>query len=40
MESREMVQLILFAGQQEKHRHREEAFGHSGGQREWYALRE
>ena len=40
MESREMVLMIRFARQQERRRHREEAFHHSGGQRERDALRE
>ena len=33
MESRKMVLMILFAGQQWTHRHREQACGHSGGRR-------
>ena len=39
MESRKMVPTILYAGQQRRHRHKEQTFGLSGG-RAWNALRE
>ena len=32
MESRKMVLMNLFAGQQGRHRHREQTNGHRGGQ--------
>ena len=40
MESRKMVQMIVFAEQQQRHRHREKTFGHSGRSRGWDDLRE
>ena len=40
MESRKMVLMNLFAGQQKRHRHREQACGHSGERRGWDDLRE
>ena len=33
MESRKMVLMNLFAGQQWQHRHREQTYGHSVGER-------
>ena len=35
MESRKMVLMIWFAGQQRRHRHEEQTCGHSGGEGEW-----
>ena len=35
MESRKMVLMKLFAGQQWRHRHREQASGHNWGRRGW-----
>ena len=35
MESRKMVLMNLFSGQQWRYRHREQTCGHSGGRREW-----
>ena len=40
MESRKMVLMNLFAGQQWKHRYREQASGYRGGRRGWDELRE
>ena len=40
MESRKMVLMNLSAGQQRRHRHKEEPFGHSGGRRGWDDLRD
>ena len=40
MESRKMVLMNLFAGQQRRRRYREQTCGHSGGRREWDRLRE
>ena len=40
MESRKMVLMNLFAGQQWRHSHTEQACGHNGGRREWDKLRE
>ena len=37
---KEMGQMILFAGQQRRHRHKEQNFGQSGGRRGWDDLRE
>ena len=39
MESRKMVLMNLYAGQQQKYRHREQTYGHSGGRRGWNELR-
>ena len=40
MESRKMVLIILFAGQQRRRRHKEQTFGQSSGGRGWDDLRE
>ena len=40
MESRKMVGMNLTAGQQWRHRHREQTCGHSKGRRGWDRLRE
>ena len=42
MEPRKMVLIKLFAGQQWKHRHREQTYGHGGGggRRGWDIRRE
>ena len=40
MESRKMVLMNLFAGQQWKHRQREQMCGHSWERRVWDELRE
>ena len=40
MESRKMVLMNLFAGQQWKHTHRDQTCGHSEGRRGWDELRE
>ena len=42
MEYRNMVLMNLFAGQQWRHRHREQIYGHGvqGGRREWDVWRE
>ena len=40
MESRKMVLMKLFAGQQWRHRHREQTCGHRGGGRGWDEMRE
>ena len=40
MESRKMVLMNLIAGQQWKHRHKEQICGHSGEKRVWDELRE
>ena len=40
MESRKMVLMNLFAGQQKRHRHKEQTCGHSEGRRGWDNLRE
>ena len=40
MESRKIVLTVLCAGQQRRHRHKEQTFGHSGGRRGWDDLRE
>ena len=40
MESREMVPMILSAGQQRTQRHERQTFGYSGGRREWDDLTE
>ena len=40
MESRKMVLVNPFAGQQWRHRHRKQACEHSGGRRGWEKLRE
>ena len=40
MESREMVLMSLFAGQEQRHRCGERTCGHSMGSEEWDALRE
>ena len=40
IESSKMVLMDLFAGQQGRHRHREQTCGHSGGRRGWHGLRE
>ena len=40
MKSRKMVLMNLFAGQQCKHRHRDQTVGDAGGQRGWDKLRE
>jgi len=42
MESGKMVLMNLFAGQQWRHRHREQIYGHGGrgGRRGWDKLRE
>ena len=40
MESRKMVLIILFAGQQKRWRHKGQTFGHSVGRREWDDLTE
>ena len=39
MEFRKMVLMVLHAGQQRRHRRKEETFGHSGGRRGWDDLR-
>ena len=33
MESKRMVPMSLYAGQEQRHRHREQTCGHSGGRR-------
>ena len=40
IDSRKMALMSLFAGQQGRHRHREQTCGHSGGRRGWHGLRE
>ena len=40
MESRKMVLMNLFARQEQRLRHREQTFGHSGGRRGWDQVRE
>ena len=40
MESRKMVPMILCAGQQRKHRRKEQTFGLSGRRRGWDDLRD
>ena len=40
MEFRKIVLMILYAGQQKKHRCKEQTFGLSGGRRGWDDLRE
>ena len=40
MESRKVVLMNLFAGQQWRRRHRKQTYGHSGGRREWGEWRE
>ena len=40
MESRKMVLVNLFAGQQKRLRHRAQAYGRRGGSRGWDKLRE
>ena len=37
--SRKIVLMILHSGQQRKHRHKEQSFGHSGGRTGWDDLR-
>ena len=39
MESRKMILMNQSAGQQRRHRHREQTYGHSGGRRGWDELR-
>ena len=39
-ESRQTVLMNLFAGQEKRFRHREQAYGHSVGRRGWDELRE
>ena len=39
MESRKIVQMILHAGQQRRHGHKEQTLGHSGGRGVWDDLR-
>ena len=34
-----MVLMNLFAGQERRHKHKEQTFGHSGGRRGWDDLR-
>ena len=40
MKSRKMVPMILYAGQQRRHRLKEQTFGLSGKRRGWDDLRE
>ena len=40
MESKKMALTILYAGQQGRHRYKEQTFGHSGRRRRWEDLRE
>ena len=40
MESKKMVPMILHAGKQRNHRHKEQTSGHSGGRRGWDDVRE
>ena len=40
MESRKMVQMNVFAGQQWRSRHRKQTCGHSGGRGVWNKLKE
>ena len=40
MESRKTVLMNLPAGQQWRHRHREQIYGHGGGRKGWDELRE
>ena len=40
MESGKIVLMNLFAGQQWRHRHKEQTFGHSGERKGWDDLRE
>ena len=40
MESRKMVLMILFRGQQRRHRCKEQTYSHSAGGRGWDDLRE
>ena len=40
MESRKMVLMILFSGEQRRHRHNGQIFGHSGERRGWDDLKE
>ena len=40
MQSRKIVPMILRAGQQRRHRHKEQNFGHDGRRRRWEDLRE
>ena len=40
MESRKVVLLNLFVGQEKRHRHREHTCGHSWGRRGWDEWRE
>ena len=35
MESRKMIQMNLFAKQKQRHRRREQTYGHQGGKEEW-----
>ena len=39
MESRKVVMMNLFAGQQRRHRHKNQTFGHSEEGRGWESLR-
>ena len=38
MKSRKMMEMILFAKQKLRHRHREQMYGHQEGKREWEGL--
>ena len=38
VESRKMVQMILFAKHKQRHRHREEMYGYQGESEEWDEL--
>ena len=38
VKSRKMVQVILFAKQKQRHRCREQTYGHQGGRRGWDEL--
>ena len=40
MESRKTILMNQSAGQQRRHRHREQTYGHSGGRRGWDESRE
>ena len=40
MESRKIVPVILCSGQQRRHRHKEQTFGHTGRRTGWDDLRE
>ena len=40
MESRKMVLMVVFSGQQRRNRNKEQTFDHGGGHKGWEDLRE